>query len=89
MKPELLEECFFGAATVGERGQIVIPADARKKLSIHAGDKLFVVLHPAGNSLLLFRAEELREMLSSLLKGLGKFEQQVMAEAEPKTTAKK
>lgn len=26
---------FYGVATVGERGQIVIPAEARKKMDIH------------------------------------------------------
>jgi len=33
---------IYGSATVGERGQIVIPADARKSLSIKPGDKLMV-----------------------------------------------
>ena len=32
----------YGSATVGERGQIVIPADVRKSFSIKPGDKLMV-----------------------------------------------
>jgi AbrB family looped-hinge helix DNA binding protein len=32
-----------GTATVGAKGQIVIPADAREKLGIHPGDKVFIV----------------------------------------------
>jgi AbrB family looped-hinge helix DNA binding protein len=34
---------FFGSATVGERGQIVLPISLRKKYQIRAGDKLIVV----------------------------------------------
>jgi len=33
---------FYGAVTVSERGQIVIPADARKDFNIKTGDKLIV-----------------------------------------------
>ena len=33
---------FYGSVTVSERGQIVIPAEARKDFSIRAGDKLLV-----------------------------------------------
>jgi len=39
---------FMGAATVGERGQVVIPAEARERLDIKPGDKLLVFVHPAG-----------------------------------------
>ena len=38
---------FYGAVTVGERGQIVIPAQARRDLEINAGDKLLVLGDPA------------------------------------------
>jgi len=34
---------FYGSVTVSERGQIVIPADARKDFGIKAGDKLLVL----------------------------------------------
>jgi len=33
---------FYGAVTVSERGQIVIPADARRDFAIKPGDKLLV-----------------------------------------------
>jgi AbrB family looped-hinge helix DNA binding protein len=33
---------IYGSATVGERGQIVIPADVRKSFKIKSGDKLIV-----------------------------------------------
>ena len=33
---------FFGSTTLGERGQVVIPKDARKKLNFKKGEKLLV-----------------------------------------------
>lgn len=33
---------FYGAVKVGERGQIVVPADARADFGITAGDRLLV-----------------------------------------------
>ncbi|WP_332445389.1 AbrB/MazE/SpoVT family DNA-binding domain-containing protein [Dehalococcoides mccartyi] len=33
---------FYGSVTVSERGQIVIPADARKDFNIKTGDKLLI-----------------------------------------------
>lgn len=34
---------FYGAITVSDRGQIVIPADARRDFDIKAGDKLLIL----------------------------------------------
>ena len=34
---------FYGSTTVGERGQIVLPAKLRDDLKINAGDKLLVL----------------------------------------------
>ena len=40
-----VEKMFFGTVTVGERGQVVIPAEARKTFGIETGDKLLVFAH--------------------------------------------
>lgn len=37
---------FYGAVTVSERGQVVIPAQARRDLGIGPGDKLLVLGDP-------------------------------------------
>lgn len=37
-----LEKEFYGTTTLGERGQVVIPAEARKALDLSKGDKLLV-----------------------------------------------
>lgn len=36
------EKEFFGSTTVGERGQVVIPSEARDSLKLEKGDKLLV-----------------------------------------------
>ncbi len=35
-------EHFYGVANIGEKGQIVIPAEARRKMDVKKGDKLLV-----------------------------------------------
>ncbi len=35
--------CFYGSATVGTKGQIVIPLEAREALNIGTGDKVIVI----------------------------------------------
>ena len=34
---------LYGTATVGTKGQVVIPADAREEFNIKTGDRLYVV----------------------------------------------
>lgn len=37
---------FFGKALVGTKGQIVIPAEARKALNINPGDSVMIISGP-------------------------------------------
>ena len=39
---------MYGAVTVGERGQVVIPAQVRKLYGIKTGEKLIVFAKPGG-----------------------------------------
>ncbi len=47
----------YGAATVGERGQIALPAEARRELGIDPGDKLMVFANKLNGSLVLIKAD--------------------------------
>jgi AbrB family looped-hinge helix DNA binding protein len=69
-----VEDCFYGTATVGERGQIVIPADLRKALNVHPGDKLLVLAHPSGKGIMLFPVEAVREFMDMMLATLQRAE---------------
>ena len=46
---------FWGSATVGTKGQLVIPADAREALGIGEGDKMIVVSPPNSESIVLMK----------------------------------
>jgi AbrB family looped-hinge helix DNA binding protein len=65
---------LFGAATVGERGQIAIPAEARKALDIASGDKLVVFGNTVSGALILISAdvfENFAEFFAAKLNKLG------------------
>jgi AbrB family looped-hinge helix DNA binding protein len=53
---------MYGAVTVGGRGQIVIPAQARKLFRIKPGDKL-VVIAKADGPIGLVPAESFNQLL--------------------------
>jgi AbrB family looped-hinge helix DNA binding protein len=52
---------LYGVATVGTKGQVVIPADARDELGIKTGDKLYVA--NAGKGGVVFLKEDMLESL--------------------------
>lgn len=58
--------CFYGTATVGERGQIVIPAEAREELGFQPGDKLLVMKHPLHDGLMVFKIEAAQQFLADV-----------------------
>jgi AbrB family looped-hinge helix DNA binding protein len=80
MRRHSLEESFFGSATVGERGQIVIPAEARKKYSINPGDKVLVIGHPSGSGVVICKIDAMRGMVSSMLVEIDKIESRIAQE---------
>ena len=57
---------FYGTATVSERGQIAIPAEARRDFEINVGDKLLVMGHAGGSGVGLIKASALKDMLSHM-----------------------
>ncbi|RJQ52858.1 MAG: AbrB/MazE/SpoVT family DNA-binding domain-containing protein [Actinobacteria bacterium] len=59
----------YGSATVGERGQVVIPAEARNELEIQPGDKLLVFNGPGGG-VIFMKADALAEHLEKATKRL-------------------
>lgn len=79
-----IDDIFFGTATVGERGQIVIPAEARKRLNINPGDKLLVMSHPTATGVLLCKIDAMREFFRSFLMDLERLEKKAaQSESQP------
>ena len=61
---------FFGSVKVGERGQIVIPIDARKIFNINPGDKL-LVLGDEKKGIALVKASLLKNLAVKLFETYG------------------
>jgi len=57
---------LYGTATVGSKGQVVIPADARKELDITEGDRLYVVGSDKGQIIGLLKEQQLREIINKI-----------------------
>ena len=69
------EDFFYGSVTVGERGQIVIPAEARHELGIQAGDKLLVCRDPKVGGLMVCKLESFISFVEMLREKLGQIEE--------------
>lgn len=61
---------IFGTVKVGEKGQIVIPKEARRIFGIRPGDTL-LVLGDEAQGLAVVKADVMQELAVNILKGLG------------------
>jgi len=64
------EAHFYGTVKVGDRGQVVIPADARKELKIKPGDLLLVMSGKDKRGIAMVKADVMREFAKKLMQGL-------------------
>ena len=68
---------YFGSATIGPKGQIVIPVNARKELGIDTGTTLLFFTGPQARMLVLLPADVMEHMLSMASEGLSYLEKVV------------
>ena len=64
---------FYGSVTVSERGQIVIPAEARKDFDIKTGDKL-LVLADLEKGIVFTKANFMLQMMEGTFSAIQKIE---------------
>lgn len=64
--PAELDELFVGSVTVGERGQVVIPAEAREQMGLQPGDKLLAFSHPTKQMVCLCKLTMIERMKAFL-----------------------
>lgn len=57
---------LFGTATVGTKGQVVIPADARDLFDIKPGDRLYVVGSEKAQWVGFLKEDQLRALVEHL-----------------------
>lgn len=78
---------LYGTATVGTKGQVVIPAEAREILGIETGDRLYVVGSKQGKWIGLIQEEQLRVIIEQLSENIEEYKD-VMSTAKPIQTNK-
>ena len=71
---------FYGSTTVGDRGQVVIPAEARRDFQITPATKLLVFGSHHGGGLILTRAESVTEFLARATSMLTRLEEMLQAD---------
>lgn len=62
---EKMDKSFYGTTTLGEKGQVVIPVEARRKLDLKKSEKLLVFSF--GEDLLVFSKVEKLEKIAAHL----------------------
>lgn len=70
MNNPLHDKKMFGTATVGTKGQIVIPSDAREELGIEPGDKLYIAGSTSKKVLFCLKEEQFHELIAKLTDGV-------------------
>lgn len=73
---------FYGSTTVGERGQVVIPAEARRDFQITPATKLLVFGSPNGGGLIFTKAESVTEFLTRAMSMLTRLEEMLKANTD-------
>lgn len=68
---------FYGTATVGAKGQVVIPAKAREEIGIKPGDMLVMIGIKERNMLGICPVESVEAMLAEMTKRLDSIRQAI------------
>ena len=68
-KKMTLQDKFYGTATIGARGQVVIPVEARADLKLKPGDQL-LVMGKFGKVLGMIKASDLGEFVKVIMGNL-------------------
>ncbi len=79
----------FGSTTVGPRGQVVIPINARKEMGIDTGTTLLVFGGPHGQGLVLLKVEAIEQMMNMVSERLSDFEKLVKDYKAPEAVSGK
>ena len=71
----MFDHHMFGSVKVGERGQIVIPKEAREIFGINPGD-LLLVFGIESRGIAIVKADEMTEIARKILENVNKIEEE-------------
>ncbi len=57
---------LYGTATVGTKGQVVIPANAREEMGVNTGDRLYVLGSPKKGIVMMLREDMLDKFIEHM-----------------------
>lgn len=77
-----MDDAFYGSSTIGERGQVVIPAEARQDLGLKPGDKVLFMRHPIYEGLMMFQIDAVKDFLDEFSASVRRIEDRVAEESE-------
>lgn len=69
------EKKLYGTATVGTKGQVVIPVAAREELGISEGDRLYVLGSKKGEWIGFIKEDQLAELVNNVMDNIELFQQ--------------
>lgn len=62
---------ILGTATLNEKGQLVIPVEARNSLGLSSGSRVVIMSNPHRAALTLLKSEDVEAMVKDLSDALG------------------
>lgn len=65
----------YGSTVMGERGQVVIPAEAREEVGIEPGEKLIVFGNPNRGVIIIFKSDIMARFADMMFKKASFFEE--------------
>ena len=73
MVADMHDKQLYGTATVGTKGQVVLPADARSALDIQAGDRLYVFGSQEKKWVGFIKEEQLQDIIDQLTNNIEQY----------------
>jgi AbrB family looped-hinge helix DNA binding protein len=61
---------LYRTVKIGDKGQVVIPAEARKELDIKPGDLLFVMAGRNRRGIAMVKTDSMKELAEKIMQGL-------------------
>ncbi len=73
---------FYGSTVMGERGQVVIPAEAREEIGIAPGEKLIVLGNKKRGVVILFKSDVMTRFADMMFRKTRFFEEMFNSHGE-------